>query len=201
MTDEILARLQEYNRAISIDAKDRLRHSQNLQPLLIDSRGLRLGQPKLRLWRDGADFNDYDPQTLTVFEPFDDQAPLLRKAVWKFSVDTEATRECYEGRLLETLPKPIPTFEVQDRRIDRSRFEALLEEACEWRLPVVWPWHMEQDAVTSGSRTVGFQFYSKPQPQASVQCSWSVDLPPEWEPVVDWFGRMLDWLDGHFVEP
>ena len=46
---------------------------------------------------------------------------------------------------------------------------------------------------------VGFEYFDLAEPQASLRCAWSVDLPPEWQAVTDWFGRMYEWLDGHFA--
>ena len=195
MADVPHARIREYIGTLSSKAWDNLRNSQYLQPPLIDSRGMRFGRPKLQLWGDAAGFHDYEPHTLTVFQPFDDVSPLVRKAVWKESDDLRLLRALVEGKTPENLPEPMPTFEVCDKIIDGSRFEVLLNDAVGLRIPVVWAWPTDRDSLTTDVGMVGFEFFDLPEPQARIRCAWSVDLPPEWEPVTEWFGRMIEWLE------
>jgi hypothetical protein len=200
MTIDRHARIRKYVGILSSKAWDNLRNSQYLRPPLIDSRGMRFGRPKLLLWRDAAGFHDYEPHTLTVFQPFDDISPLARKAVWKQSDDLRPLQEFAEGKKQESLPEPLPTIEVYDKTIDGSRFDALLDEAVGLRIPVVWPWPKDRDSLTTDVGMVGFEFYDLAEPPARVRCAWSVDLPPEWQPVADWFGRMFQWLETQLDE-
>lgn len=183
MTSDVHAVMRDYIRTLSSRAWESLRHSQNLQPPFIDERGLRLGRPRLQLWRDASGFHDGEPHTLTVFQPFNPiAAPLLRKGVWKRSEDQRPLYEFYEQRTRAELPEPWPTFDVQDKAIDRSAFEALLDEALRLRIPVAWPWQADRDELTSDVGMEGFEYFDLAEPQASVRCAWSVALPPEWQP-------------------
>lgn len=193
--------MRDYVRALSNNAWDGLRNSAYLNPQLIDERGLRFGRRKLLLWRTADGFYDYEPETITVFQPFKDEAPLVRKAVWNRSEDQKLLRKFAEGQATAKFPAPTPTIEVRDARLDPDEFDALLKRATELRIPIVWTWAKERDSVTEDVGMVGFEFYDIAEPQASLRCAWSADLPLEWEPVAAWFGRAFMWLENHFDDP
>jgi hypothetical protein len=152
------------------------------------------------LWRTAEGFHDYEPETLTVFQPFDDKEPLVRKAVWNRTEDQKPLHRFADGKALHDLPDPLPTIEVRDARIDTSAFETLLSQASKLRIPIVWPWPKDRDSVTTDVGMIGFEFFDIAEPQASLRCGWSMDLPPEWEPVMDWFDRMYNWPEAQFDE-
>lgn len=84
--------------------------------------------------------------------------------------------------------------------MESSEFEALLNQASDLRIPIAWSWPSDRYSVTTDVGMVGFEFVDIAEPQASLRCGWSMDLPPEWKPVTEWFGRMYEWLNGHFDE-
>lgn len=194
------AGIREYNRTLSSRAWDTLRNSEYAAPKLIDDRGLRFGRKRLMLWRTAEGFHDYEPETLTVFHPFKEEPPLVRRAIWNRSEDQKPIHKFIDGKAADDLPNPRPTIVVRDTRIDSAEFEVNVGQAANLRIPIVWPWSKDRDSVTTDVGMIGFEFFDIAEPQASLRCGWSMDVPPEWEPVMDWFGRMYDWLETHFDE-
>ncbi len=200
MNRDTLSKMRKLVKALTFEARHGLRYSEYVKPPLIDSQGYRFGRPRLLLWQDAEGFSDDEPQSLTVFQPFRNVAPLVRKTVWKRSVDMRPLQEVAEARSSQQPLESQPTFEVSDRRIDGLQFEALLNDATGLRIPVVWAWPKDLDGLTEDVGMVGFEYFDQREPQARVQCCWSMDLPPEWEPIIHWFAQMSDWLEGHFRE-
>lgn len=93
-----------------------------------------------------------------------------------------------------------PTIAVQDVPLDRTKLEEILETATALRIPPYWPWQGDRRSVTSDAGTVGFEVFDLPEPQARLRLTWSADVPPGWQPVVDWFGELLQWLEGCLEE-
>ncbi len=199
MNEARQALMREYNKALSSRAWQDLRNSQYIEPSLIDEHGLRIGRPQLSLWTSPSGFCDDEPHTLTVFQPFKKAPPLLRKAEWKLSIDLQPLHKLESGEL-NSLPDPKPTINVVDTTIDGADFEGLLAQAFDLQLPIAWPWPKDRASVTTDVGTVGFEFYDIAEPQASIRCAWSIDLPPNWQPVTDWFGRMYNWLEEQLNE-
>jgi hypothetical protein len=152
------------------------------------------------LWRTAEGFHDYEPETLTVFHPFEEEPPLVRRAIWNRSEDQKPIHKLVDGKATDDLPDPSPTIVVRDARIDSAEFDGALDQAKDLRIPIVWPWPKDRDSVTTDVGMIGFEFFDIAEPQASLRCGWSMDLPPEWEPVADWFGRMYNLLEGHFTK-
>jgi hypothetical protein len=193
MSSEQRARLPRYANTLASKAWHWLEHSMFVPPALVDERGLRLGLPRVRLWRDASGFCDIEPYSLTVFHPLDkDAALLLRKAEWKRSHDLQYLRAAVDEMTTEERD---PTIEVRDVSLDTKECEAMLEKGMALKIPVVWPWADERWSVTEDAGMVGFEVFDLAQPQARVRLSWFVDVPSEWQPVTDWFGELLQWLE------
>ena len=176
-----------------------LDHSADLQPSV--SRGKAFhGLPRLRLWDDAMGFGcGTEPTTLTVYELFTDdyqRKPVVREAVWRRSSDL--------SRVLEEVKRsnsPVtfrPTVELRDAAVRPDRLTALLVEAALFRVPLTW--FGDAEAVTSDVGGRGFEFFSRDQPPAVVTLEWSYDTPPEWEPVLEWYGRLRQFLEDCFSE-
>lgn len=151
-------------------------------------------------WRTAEGFHDDEPETLTVFQPFESEAPIVRKATWKRSVDQRSHHRLLDGRASDDLNSQCPTIVVRDERIDSTGFEDILDQATSLRISIVWPWPKDKESLTTDVGMVGFEFFDLAEPQASLRCAWSVDLPPEWEPIRQWYRRMYDFLQEHFSE-
>jgi len=82
--------------------------------------------------------------------------------------------------------------------LDAIRLQSFFDRAAELAIPIAWRWQKHYASVTTDTGHVGFEFFDQSEPQASIRCSWSVDTPPGWEPVQEWFGDVFTWLDGHF---
>lgn len=187
-------------RTLSIRAWDALRNSEYAEPRLIDAQGRRFGRRRLMFWRTAEGFHDDEPETLTVFQPFESEAPIVRKATWKRSVDQRSHHRLLDGRASDDLNSQCPTIVVRDERIDSTGFEDILDQATSLRISIVWPWPKDKESLTTDVGMVGFEFFDLAEPQASLRCAWSVDLPPEWEPIRQWYRRMYDFLQEHFSE-
>ena len=87
-----------------------------------------------------------------------------------------------------------------DIEIDSTEFEARLAECFELRIPIVWPWPKDKESLTTDVGLLGFEYFDIAEPQASIRLAWSMDLPPDWEPVTKWFGKMYEFLEGHFSD-
>lgn len=199
MSEDLHPVMREFNKALSSRAWDELRNSQYVEPCLTDENGLRLGRRRLMLWISPSGFSEDKPHTLTVFQPFEETRALLRKAVWDTSVYSQILSEFENGKRA-MLPEPRPTIRVSDTTINPEEFEARLAEGFELRIPILWPWPKDRDCLTTDVGLIGFEFFDIAEPQASLRCGWSMDLPPEWEPVTEWFGRMYQWLDSQLLE-
>jgi hypothetical protein len=171
-----------------------LNHSARLPPSV--SRGKSFhGLPRLRLWDDALDFGrTAEPNTLTVFELFadgDGRVPVVREAVWNRSADLTRTHQAVRQSDSPVVFKP--TISVRDAVVPAERLAALLQEASAFRVPVVWSGDVE--AVTSDVGGRGLEFFSRDQPPAALRLEWSYDTPPEWEPVLEWCGRLRQFLE------
>ncbi|TWT57124.1 hypothetical protein KOR42_04820 [Thalassoglobus neptunius] len=186
--------LRNHIRTLSSLAWDSLNNSEFLKPGLIDERGLRFGRP--RLWRTADGFHDYEPETLTIFQPFKDESPLIRKAIWNRSADMKRVFEISEDQHSHTAFNPVPTITIQDASIEKDGFEAILVQANEIRLPLMWPWSNHRDNLTEDVGKVGMEVFDIAQPQASLRLEWSAEPPPEWKPALEWFDQMSNWLES-----
>ena len=174
-----------------------LDHSADLPPSV--SRGKPFhGLPRLRLWDDAMGFGcEMEPSTLTVYELFAEdyhREPVVREAVWRRSGDLSRVH-----REVERSGRPVtfkPTVSVRDAAVPPDRLAGLLGEAAALRVPVTW--FNDTDSVTSDVGGRGFEFFSRDQPPAVVTLEWSCDTPPEWEPVLEWCGRLRQFLEGCF---
>ena len=91
-----------------------------------------------------------------------------------------------------------PTVRVRDAAVPADRLAALLAEAARFRVPVMW--FGDTESVTSDVGGRGFEFFSRDQPPAVVTLEWSFDTPAEWEPVLEWCGRLRRFLEGRLSE-
>jgi hypothetical protein len=154
------------------------------------------GCPRLRLWSDpGGVGCEVEPTTLTVFELFtqtDERAPVVREAVWQRTADLNRVQAAIEESMaIVMLP---PTVGERYAPVPRERLSSFLREACAFRVPVAWPNAWE--SVTSGGGSVGFEFFSRDQPPASLRLEWSFETPPAWRPVVEWYERLRQLLES-----
>jgi hypothetical protein len=82
--------------------------------------------------------------------------------------------------------------------VPRERLAGFLREACAFRVAVAWPGARE--SVSSGGGSVGFEFFSRDQPPARLRLEWSFETPAAWRPVVEWYGRLRQFLEGCLPE-
>ena len=172
-----------------------LNHSADLQPSVSHGRPFH-GLPRLRLWDDAKGFGcEVEPTTLTVYELFADhdrREPVVREAVWQRSADL--SRVHHEVKRSSKPATFRPTIGVRDAAVPAEQFAALLAEAAGFQVPVAW--FSNTEAVTSDVGGRGFEFFSRDQPPAALRLEWSCDTPQEWEPVLDWCGRVRQLLEG-----
>lgn len=191
------AELPIYVTTLAIKAWHWLNNPMLVEPALVDQRGLRLGLQRIRLWSDTSGFCDIEPQTLTVFYPFDETcAPILRKAEWQRSKDLQRVPATIEigGKDID------PTIIIQDVRLDKTRLEEILQAAMSLRMSLCWPWQEDRRSITSDVGTVGFEVFDLSEPQARLRLAWSSDVPPGWAPIVEWHNKLVDWFEECFVE-
>jgi hypothetical protein len=171
-----------------------LEYSSTIAPALIRPDGLRFGLPRVSVWEDpGGPGPEQEPFTLTVYQPRDRNVrPVVRKAIWHWSVDLQRLREPTRER---DMPSGFnPTLTVADATISWTELEEIVHSGHELRLPLVGLDHAH--SVTCGGGTVGFAFYTLNQPQAKFSLVWSVDPPGEWQPAIDFALRLRTLLEG-----
>jgi hypothetical protein len=174
-----------------------LNHSAKLPPSV--SRGQSFhGLPRLRLWDDAMGFGpETEPTTLTVYELFTDddrREPVVREAVWQRTADLKRAHQ--EAKQSGQPAVFEPTIGVRDAVVPADQLGALLAEALGFRVSIAW--FGDTEAITSDVGSRGFEFFSKDQPPAALKLEWSLDTPPEWEPVLDWLSRLRQFLEGCF---
>jgi hypothetical protein len=154
------------------------------------------GCPRLRLWSDpGGVGCEVEPTTLTVFELFtqtDKRAPVVRQAVWQRTADLNRVREAIEQSMAAVML--LPTVGERYASVPREQLSSFLREACAFRVPVAWP--NARESVTSGGGSVGFEFFSRDQPPASLRLEWSFETPAAWQAVIDWYARLRQFLES-----
>ena len=201
MTEDRLSIVRDFVRTTSAIAWDLLRNSELADPILTgDKKGTLFGRRKLLLWIDAGGFTDVQPCTLTVFQPFRGESPVLRKAIWERKQDFRMLYEFSETQTVDTLPEPSPTLTIRDKAIDGSCFHDKLREVYGLSIPVAWSWDDRPMSMTTDTSSVGFEFLDASDPQASIRCTWADNLPPEWKAISDWFNRMFVWLDDQLHE-
>lgn len=172
-----------------------LNHSADLPPS-VSFDGPFHGLPRLRLWDDAMSFGcEAEPTTLTVYELFtndDRREPVVREAVWLRMADLNRAHD--EAKRTGRPAAFRPTVRVQDAPVPAERWAAFLAEAGGFRVPLAWT--NDTESVTSDIGERGFEFFSRDQPPASVKLAWSWDTPPEWKPVLDWHGRLWQFLES-----
>jgi hypothetical protein len=158
--------------------------------------GLFHGLPRLRLWDDAQGFGcETDPTTLTVYELFTEtweRKPVIREVVWRQWVDYERVQTA-----LKQTKEPVflaPTIVVRDGDVPAAQFQSFLKEASAFRVPITW--FGDTESVTSDVGARGFEFFSRDQPTASLELTWSDMRPPEWDPVIEWYYKMHEFLAG-----
>lgn len=199
MASDPLATVREAISLMYQKAWGGLMRSEHLDPPLQDKQGLRHGRPQLLLWRDAEGFHDYEPHSLTVFQPFEKTPPMVREATWQRSADMDSVADRQKRSARELRPLT-PTWTVRDAVIDRTAYEAILQPAFSLSVPIAWPWPSDRDSLTTDAGAIGFEFFDLAEPQASIRCKWSVDLPPGWEPIMTWFDQMFVWLTRQLAE-
>lgn len=180
---------------INFRAWANLNHSAQLRPSVSGGR-LFNGLPRLRLWDEAAGLCAHQPCTLTVYEPHNDnfqREPIVREAVWQRSADMERVEE--EVKRVGQAVNLTPTIRIRDVVLPAEAFNNLLAEAVQFRLPVVW-FNSESESVTSDAGSYGFEFFTHDQPPAVLRLTWSYNIPPEWEPVQEWFWRLRQFLES-----
>jgi hypothetical protein len=136
-----------------------------------------------------------EPTTLTVYELFADgdrREPVVREAVWQRSADLGRAHHS-----VKETGRPVafkPTIVVRDAAVPEGQLAALVAEAAGFRVPVTWTG--ETEAVTSDVGAQGFEFFSRDQPPAALRLEWSFDTPPDWQPFLEWFKRLWQFLEG-----
>src|SRR6266851_4800350 len=157
-----------------------LDQSDNIEPPLKESNGLRLGLPWMRIWDDAMSFGcPHEPFTLTVFQSFtSENKSFLRKAMWQRALDLRRLWDPPEDR---DMPERFePTLTVADAKIPRKKLEAVLDSGRHLSLPITKLTYDE--SITSDVGSMGFEFFTLNQPQARVRLEWSAYPPKEWEP-------------------
>ena len=154
------------------------------------------GLPRLRLWDDPSGMAcGVEPTTLTVFELFTEtyqREPVVREAVWTRSADLGRVQQGVSRAGAAVVLEP--TVRERYAAVPGERLADLLREACGFRLPVAW--FDDEESVTSDVGSAGFEFFSRNQPPASLRLTWSWDTPDEWRPVIEWYGRVRQLLEG-----
>jgi hypothetical protein len=154
------------------------------------------GYPRLRLWSDpGGVGCEVEPTTLSVFELFtqtNERAPVVREAVWQRTADLHRVQAAIEESM--TAVMLAPTVGERYAAVPRQQLSSLLREACAFHVPVAWP--NVRESVSSGAGSVGFEFFSRDQPPASLRLEWSFETPAAWQPVIDWYERLRQFLEG-----
>ncbi|MBN9524385.1 hypothetical protein J0H58_38705 [bacterium] len=165
-------------------------------PPAVSGGRLHHGQPRLRLWSDPHGVGgEVEPTTLTVFELRTEarqREPVVRQSVWQRSADLDRVYQAVEQT--EGVVSAEPAVAERWASVPREQLSALLREAVELRVRVAWP--DRRDSVSSGASGTGFEFFSRNQPPASLRLEWWDDTPPEWQPVIDWHGRVWRLLAG-----
>jgi len=151
------------------------------------------GPPRFRLWNDAMGFDDGDPTTLTVFEPWTDTEEascLVREAIWRRTPDlTTLSRRARESGKTVYME---PTISVRDGRLSRCRVLDHLQMIAAVSIPVI---SIDNGGcVTTDVGSCGFEFLSRDQPTASIRLQWSDRKPDAWSPVVDEINRLRDRL-------
>ncbi len=201
MTEDRLSIVRDFVRTTSAIAWHLLHHSELVDPMLTgEKKGTLFGRRKLLLWIDTVGFTDVQPCTLTVFQPFRGESPVLRKATWERTYDFRMLHEFSETQTVDTLPEPSPTLTIKDKTIDGSCFQDKLSEVYGLSIPVAWSWHGRPMSMTTDTGSVGFEFFDASDPQASIRYTWADHFPPEWQALSDWFQGMFEWLDDQLHE-
>jgi hypothetical protein len=154
------------------------------------------GCPRLRLWSDpGGVGCEVEPTTLTVFELFTEiheRSPVVREAVWQRTADLNRVRGAIEQSMAAVML--LPTVGERYAPVPREQLSRFLREACPFQVPVTWP--NARESVTSGGGSVGFEFFSRDQPPASLRLEWSFETPAAWQPFIDWYERLRQFLES-----
>ncbi len=173
----------------------KLNNSADLPPSVSNGRPFH-GLPRLRLWDDAKGFGcESEPTTLTVYELFTDddrREPVVREAVWQRSADLSRVHQ--EMKRSSQSVTFRPTVRVRDAEVPAEQLATILSEAGGFRLPVAW--FRNTESVTSDVGGHGFEFFSRDQPPAALKLEWSYDTPQNWEPVLDWCGRLRQFLEN-----
>jgi hypothetical protein len=180
--------------ALSARAWQTLEFSSRVPPSVSHGRPFH-GIPRLQFTDDPQGNSlEANPTTLTVFELFGegmDRIPVVREAVWHRAADYNRGHEEYlHSGQYRTL---LPTVVVRDGSVPLDRLSALLREGNELRLPVACLDNAE--SVSSGHWSTTFEFLSRHQPPARLRLQWSSDKPAEWEPALEWAGRLRQFLE------
>ncbi|MEZ6126305.1 MAG: hypothetical protein R3C49_24530 [Planctomycetaceae bacterium] len=172
-----------------------LRHSNLVRPDLTELTGATLVRRQLLLWVDSAGLTDLQPHTLSVFQTFAAESPVLRKAVWARSHDFRMIRQLAEDPSIP-VPQEIPaTISILDTRVDRDTYHKLLQEAYSLKFPIAWPWNNRPWTITTDTGTSGFEFFDAADPPSSVRWTLATEMGREGRALSDWFERMYTWLN------
>ena len=152
------------------------------------------GLPRLRLWNDpGGMAYEVEPTTWSVFELFTDtweREPVVREAVWQRTADGDRVRDAVGSARNQVFLAP--TVSVRFGRVPSDELAEFIREGCAFRLPVAWL--SDTESVTSDVGSVGFEFFSRDQPPASLRLTWSFDTADDWKPVIEWYYRLQEFL-------
>lgn len=170
-----------------------LNHTGEVSPLQFAGQPFR-EVPILRLWEDADGFCFRgQPTTLTVFELDDEthETFVVREAAWNQARNHEQIERRPDPAWQAAIPQQ-PSITVRDAVVPAEEFWSLLWDARGFSVPVVWL--DERLRITTDVGAVGFEFFSRDQPPAVLRLQWSNAPPPDWQPVVEWYTRLRDFL-------
>jgi hypothetical protein len=125
----------------------------------------------------------------------DEGGPLVREATWQRSIDLDRLFE--KVRDAQGVVAFRPTITVRDAPVPPERFTALIQEASDFHLPVLW--FDDRASFTLDIGSVGFEVFGESQPPAVLRLEWSADKPRTWEPVIAWHNEVRKFLEGCFT--
>ncbi len=150
--------------------------------------------PRLKIWDDANGWTDNNPNTLIVFLGPDERV-LCRHAVWHCKQTGEI-----KPRLIDFIEQDgqvqfhPPNITFTDAEVPFSPLQKHLETIAAQKVSAISLQTLHKPSVTSDAGSIGFEFFSQDQPPSSVRYTWSVDTPPEWEPVISEIKKLREFL-------
>jgi hypothetical protein len=144
--------------------------------------------PRLLIWDDAEGWCDFQPRTLTVYEPWTPETGhqrVVRYAEWDRNSDFDALRR-----------QPVsvnPTISVRDSKVPDEPFNRILRNLAGCRL---CPANLVDDGGdTDDVGSTGFEYFSKDYPASRCRLQWAEEeYPADWKPIVELIDEMKHFL-------